>query len=311
MNKTIFQHGTVVTPGFLNTLNQAVCKKEPLVDGEIQSPSFDQLQDASWLTRAILEELFIDLGLRPDDHIADALNGASLAAFVRLFGVNSSERSTYISKLIGFVNSLHGDPSDFVMQISQHVEALVLSQSDAALKIATLEQDVSRRDRWMLCSDNANVVFNNFSSDLTESMALPASRALIQTAPGNSGYYFNACFRSRPRKASGVGPVSITFSDNTSSDSFFSNFVSDLFTIALSGFPVVNFSVEYPLFCKAGLSETYDVKYITLVGPQFEGNSEFTFKLFDLAGREVLAEKFINPEYSCVIKISMFVPTPH
>jgi len=311
MNKTNFQHGTVVTPGFLNAINNAVCKKTPIADGEVQSPSFDQLQDASWLTRPILEELFLSLGLRASDHMADALSGAVLAAFVRLFGASADERSAYISKLIGFINTLGGDPADFVMDMSDHVTSIALAQSNAALKIGALEDITSRRDRWMLESDNANITFVNFSADSTESMALDSSRALIQTAPGNSGYYFNACFRSRPRKSSGVGSVSIRISDNTSADSFFSKFVSDLFQIGLSGFPVVNFLVEYPAFCKAGLTDSYDVKYLSLVGPQLEGNSEFSFKLLDIAGRDVLAEKFINAECSCVFKISMFVPTPH
>lgn len=309
MNKTNFQHGMVVTPGFLNAINQAVCKKDPQVDGEIQSPPFDQLQDASWLTRVILEELFIDLGLRPADHVADALNGASLAAFVRLFGVNSSERSTYISKLIGFVNSLHGDPSDFVMQISQHIDALTLSQSNAALKIETLEESVSRRDRWMLNDDNALIRFANFSSNITETTALPSSRALIQTAPGNSGYYFNACFKSPPRKSTGVGAASIILSDNTSSDSFFSNFLNDLWAARLSEFPVINFSVEYPVFAKAGLSLSVDVDYISF-GPDFNA-SELAFNLYDQAGRVVQVENLLLPDYSCTFKISMFVPTPH
>jgi len=122
--KTQFQNGTIVTPEFLNAMANAACKKTPSNDGDVKSPSFDELADSDWLTKTILQELYSSLGLNPGDHVGDPISGAILVAVLRAFGTSQPERLSYIEKLVGFINTLHGDPSDFCMQLRGDVDSL-------------------------------------------------------------------------------------------------------------------------------------------------------------------------------------------
>lgn len=140
--KTQFQNGTIVTPAFLNAIANAVCKKSPSNDGEVKSPTFDELSDSNWLTKAILQELFSSLGINPGDHHGDPINGAVLAATLRAFGNSQSERFAYIGRLVGLVNTLNGSPSDFCMDLRSDVDALDASIASAVERIGTAEHAI-------------------------------------------------------------------------------------------------------------------------------------------------------------------------
>lgn len=45
MTKTVFGHGTAVTPEFLNAINHPVFKKAPANDGEVEPPTLNVMQD--------------------------------------------------------------------------------------------------------------------------------------------------------------------------------------------------------------------------------------------------------------------------
>lgn len=219
MTKTVAVHGAPLTPGLVNALIHGKCVKDPMDDGEFESPTFDQLKDSNWLTRAILQELYSSLGLNPGDHLEDPLNGAILRAFIRTFGNSPSERSNTVSKWTSMINTLNGDPADFCMDMSfdvlQHGQKLDDLEADvSAMKpdIASLQQRVSEVRSASILQTGSKVALALSVTNNIVSLQLPPGSWLIE------GDVTIECHNaSAPSWVTGPSRVTIDSGDNSSS----------------------------------------------------------------------------------------------
>lgn len=185
--KTQFQNGTIVTPAFLNAMANAACKKTPSNDGDVKSPSFDELADAGWLTKAILQEMYSSLGLNPGDHDGDPLNGATIRAFIRGFGVSQSERLNVVSKLLGMINTLNGDPADFCMDLSfdvlhhgQRLDSVEADVSGLQPVVVALQQRVSEVRTANISQSGVKVPLAVTATNTIVSLQLPPGNWVVE-----------------------------------------------------------------------------------------------------------------------------------
>lgn len=109
--KTVFAHGTPITPEWLNAITNPVFKEAPENDGDLPLPliSTQQLTDLSFLNGTTLEAFFSGLGYNPADPASNGpITGAQIIEALNAIHASNTERVVILQKL---ASSLYFPPA--------------------------------------------------------------------------------------------------------------------------------------------------------------------------------------------------------
>lgn len=111
MAKTVFIHGTNITPEWLNAITNPVFKKIPENDGDLPLPliSMEQISDLAFLDGATLEAFFSGLGHNPAAPASNGpITGAQILEALNAIHASNTERVVILQKL---ASSLYFPPA--------------------------------------------------------------------------------------------------------------------------------------------------------------------------------------------------------